>query len=574
MARPSTAVDANLTLIREFVLAKFESVKVFSEYIGSKPETLYQILNGQRNLTATYLKRIAKGLNVEPNALRDDSGKRFIEYIKNALVKQTFKDIAVENVRDLEKLADLAVRFGVLEENAQDVVSEETLTTLDWRNPDLYAFETENAMRITNSTAEEICVSGPTRCAKTTRILEYIIYLHFLIPGFQSRIVRSKYADLDGTIRKTLKELLKYDLSDPLSPIKVRGGPYDFHTLLINEGEMKLGGMDRPGKILGGGIDLVFYNQAEQSLEEEYQTLITRASGAEGNWFWEDTGLPRVLLISDANAGRTDHHLYLRKDDSDLEWIEFGFEDNPLYYRDNVQTAVGADVINRLNKGLTGLFHDRYFKAIWKSPEGAVFDVPSESVLKEFPDLSDCTFYRGMDFGMDHPTICLWVAHHNHTGDVFAFREWRKTHTNIIEAGHEINQYTEEDIIETVIDHDENRQQTLENECNISSVFAKKGPGSVMAGVHAIQYRLQRVKEKKDGGLYIYEDLVCNSDPNPAREGKPNSLLKELESMIFDAKRDAPVKENDDAFDALKYILSYIDAGTQWPLDDFGTIKL
>ena len=48
-----------------------------------------------------------------------------------------------------------------------------------WRSPDLHAYASDNCKAVTDYKGHELVVSGPTRCSKTLRILEYIFYLHF-----------------------------------------------------------------------------------------------------------------------------------------------------------------------------------------------------------------------------------------------------------------------------------------------------------------------------------------------------------------------------------------------------------
>ncbi len=423
-----------------------------------------------------------------------------------------------------------------------------------WRSPDLHAYSSENAKAVINYKGHELVVSGPTRVSKTLRILEYIVYLHFTYPGFKSLVVRSDAVDLTSTIRASLKELLRYDLDDPLSPIKVRGGFDDFHTLKINGGEMVLGGMNRPGRVMGTKYDLVFYSQIEHSDEEQYQKLKTRVSGDAGNWI--EDGKRRYLFIGDANPDRSDHYLLERKRQGKLDWIDFGFEDNPLYFRNGNRTPEWS-IVDELDQGLVGIWHDRYFKGLWRSPEGAVFTIEPENIVYEIPDLSECIIDRACDWGQTHPSICLWIAEHKQTGDITVYREWRKTHSDIDEMGEQMVGYTADEKIDaTIIDHDENRQKLLKKHHNINAKFAYKSAGSIMDGIFLMQAALRRAVEGKPGGLYFYDNLLCNKDPNP--DIVPNlNLIKEMEGLEFDKNKDKPVDERDDAVDALRYRFLY-----------------
>ena len=83
--------------------------------------------------------------------------------------------------------------------------------------------------------------------------------------------------------------------------------------------------------------------------------------------------------------------------------------------------------------------------------------------------------------------------------------------------------------------------------------MAPKGPNSIMDGLFMIQAALRKTVEGKEGGLYLVEDAVCNTDPNPEVKDKPNSLIAEMKKLVYDENRDRPVNEGDDAVDSLRY---------------------
>ena len=451
--------------------------------------------------------------------------------------------------------AKLALDIGIAQGIAEEEIEREKMCFLDFRNPDMFGFETDTAMEIKNSKSSAIVVSGPTRCGKTNLILEMILDLCFEHDGFQAIIVRAHTTDLPP-IRQSLREMVKFRFDDKLSPIKLRGGYHDFNTLLFpNDSRLKLGGMNRPNKILGEQFNLVFYNQAEQSTNEEWEHIETRVAGTATNWTEE--GKDRKLFIADVNPAGKNHHLLKRKDAGLLEWFEFGFDDNPLFARRGIRTEKGHEVVDHLDKVLTGIWHDRYFKGLWVSPEGAVFNVPEASIIDKVPEGLDLQIYRSMDFGMDHPSICLWIGEDS-SGNTFVYREWRRTHTDIIQMGREVNLHTGNEMVkDTIIDHDENRQKLLKKECGISSKMARKGPGSIMDGIFLVQSAFKNAELGLDGGLYIVKDLVCNTDPNPDIAGKPSSLIEELETLEFDGNKDRPIDKGDDAVDALRYHYLY-----------------
>ena len=154
-----------------------------------------------------------------------------------------------------EHLLKIAEKLNALPITDKDEDEDENdIGITDWRNPDLFAFRSENCRAVAGYKGTELVVSGPTRCSKTLRILEFLFATMFAYRGLRVLICRSKEVDLRDTIKVDIRDdLLKFDLDDPLSPIKAIGGR-NFTHLEINGGRMTFGGMDRPGKILGNEI--------------------------------------------------------------------------------------------------------------------------------------------------------------------------------------------------------------------------------------------------------------------------------------------------------------------------------
>ena len=130
---------------------------------------------------------------------------------------------------------------------------------------------------IMRSTAPEICAEGPARTSKTITNLEKWAGLHAKYKGLRSCIVRTNSVDLTDTVRFDLTNtIFRYQLDDPRSQIRQQGGLTQFHHLYLNEGECRVGGMNRPGAILGGEYDLVLLCELSQFTFQQYMLLKTR----------------------------------------------------------------------------------------------------------------------------------------------------------------------------------------------------------------------------------------------------------------------------------------------------------
>ena len=423
-------------------------------------------------------------------------------------------------------------------------------------SPKLYNSDTEAYIDVMSSTEPEICAEGPARCGKTIINLRKLFATHAKVKGLRSCIVRTDSVDLTDTIKYDIREtMLRYQLDDPRSQIKQQGGMTRFDHLYMNGGECRLGGMNRPGAILGGQYDLVFLSELSQFSIEQYQMLKTRCSGSAGNWL-DSEGNIRFQMLADTNPDVPGHWMYQREEDGLIRFIEFDFKDNSYFYRNDRWSKVGKATVEELDRGLVGMWHDRYFKGLRVSPAGAVFTITKANIIKrsQMPPLDECDVYRAMDFGMStgHPNICLWIAVQQGTKNRYVYREWRSTTTDIEDMAAAVNIANADDRIkQSIIEVDPNRQSILHKN-NIRTVMARKGDGSVMDSVFLTQAALRKAQLGEDGGLYIVEDLVCNTDPNPDVD-KDMNLIKELRNIVYDEDKGKPVKKNDDAIDAYRY---------------------
>lgn len=549
MAR--TEYEVSPALIKKYRNIAGLTMKEAAEKIKTSDGAIDNWESGRQNPNATSLVKLANAYGCQV----DDFYPPFSSDIHDLAEKNLQIYLSTKKLNDRQ--AEISYRIFARGRDKADHVETE-IPVWAWRNPNLYGFESQNCLDVKNYTGEKLVVAGPTRCGKTLAILEDLFFKCFTIPGLRVLVVRSKQVDLSETIRPSItRDLLRFSFDDPMSPIEALGGKRFTNLYFPNSSEMVFIGADRESKLLGSAWDIVFYSQVEQSTEEEIQTLFTRVAGTAGALKDAD-GNPTSLLICDANPDREDNHIYQMKLNGEIDWIDFGFEDNPLYFRDGKRSKEYS-IVDRMDRNLTGIFHDRYFKGLWKSPEGAVFIVDDKNIVDTMPDLTECDIYRGCDWGQTHPSICIWVAVHKETKDITVYREWRKTHSDIDEMGDQMKMLSEgETIHNTIIDWDENRQKLLMKNANIPSVFAPKGSGSVLDGIFIIQAALRRAVEDKPGGLYLYDKMLCNTDPHPDSQEYPKNGIAEMRGLVFDENKDAPVNKGDDFVAALRYVAMYL----------------
>lgn len=428
-----------------------------------------------------------------------------------------------------------------------------------WLSPKIYPATSPACLEILSDHSPAVVAEGPTRTSKTLTNLQKVLHLLFTVPNFRASIVRANAVDLDASVRYDLSRTLsRFSFDDPRCPIRVEGGPTKFHTLHFPlGGECRLGGMNNPTHVLGTEYDMIVISQLDELLEEQFALLSTRCAGTAGNWMRKD-GMPLFQILSDMNPSIPDFWAYEYEKKELMKFVTVGFKDNPYFFRQNRWSKIGYTAVKQLDRGLTGIYHDRYFKGLRVAAAGAVFEIKDCHLIDTLPDMSGYTLYQAMDFGMSDPSVNLWIGWNKQINDTIVFREWRRTNTDILTMGHTINSINDVNyhtIEETVTDNDLNNIALLNRECNIPAVSASsvKGPGSVMRGVHLLQHALANTVLGRPGGLRFYTGLLHDEDPNPDAKGF-RDVIQELKNARYDPeKSDQIIDGADHGIDPLRY---------------------
>ena len=510
-------------------------------------------INGTNIPDSTNLQKLADALGihiskfylVKANDLRVKAAAVVDDYFDDPEYKKDGKARVATNI--------FQIPFDIDEED----IFEPHITT--WRNKEMLPFFSKDCMTVKNHIGKPLVMVGPTRTSKTTLGLETVIGMHFANKGMRSFVCRQDAVDLRDTIRNNIRDLSEYSLDDPLSPISAigRGGARNFNSLEINGGEMVLGGLNRDGRLLGTSFDVIFTSQLEQVSESSFAKMLTRCAGDAGN-LQDENGDNYGLFLADCNPAPDSEHWILKyAEDNRLILLNFGFENNPLYYdRHGNQKKTGETVITQLDESLDGIAHDLYFKGLWADIAGKLFDYEDQiHSIDEPQDMSNYLWYRGIDFGITSPSVCIWIGIHIKNKSVYVHREFRKTKIDTITLGEEINHHNKERVITTVIDNNETEQMHLRRN-NISTEMTKKSPTSVMERVHILQDLLKKSREGQDGGIYFNRALRCNADTNLVRDKKALSVVEEIKKLSADEHE--KILGSDHGFDSLTYILLWL----------------
>lgn len=185
---------------------------------------------------------------------------------------------------------------------------------------------------------------------------------------------------------------------------------------------------------------------------------------------------------------------------------------------------------------------------------------PNIHVTKPFNIPHGWRHFRSIDFGFNHPTVCLWCAR-DLEGSWYVYHEYVGTNTSVddhIESIKEIPwDYDDERYVTTYGDQAAAQTRAEFSKRGLPTASSKK---DVMAGIESVK-RYLKVRTNGKPKLYIFEHC--------------KTLIKQMRTYRYYkstnrginplAPQDKPVKKDDDAVDALRYLIHSEDAAITKP---------
>lgn len=240
------------------------------------------------------------------------------------------------------------------------------------------------------------------------------------------------------------------------------------------------------------------------------------------------------MFISTPKGYNHFHELYLMENEhSDWKSFKFTSYDNP---------HIPAEEIDAAKDELTPDSFAQEYMADFRKMEGIVYkEFMRERHVYNTATINAVETLAGLDFGYNHPAACLTVKV-DHDGVYWVtdeYYETGKTHAQIAEyvAANEFNKVYPDPAAPEAIKELTDR--------GVNCIDVVKGADSVKNGI-------QKVRDLfKQGRIKIHKDCV--------------NLIWELETYHYDPNlkdKDKPVKEQDDAVDALRYLVMTHVPGT------------
>lgn len=239
-----------------------------------------------------------------------------------------------------------------------------------------------------------------------------------------------------------------------------------------------------------------------------------------------------------------------------VEWIDKAKEKNilHLHFTMDDNPSLDEETKERYRKMFVGVFFQRFILGLWVVAEGIIyhnFSREKHCITKEDVPSSFDYYYVTSDYGITNPQVFLlcgikfiknkphvWILKEYYNKGINKKDKKQKLKTDIVFLKDYYKFIGNLEIKRTIIDPSATSLINLFKENNIK---VKEADNSVIDGINLVLSFLEQNR------IHIVEELCPE-------------LIKEFESYIWDMKaqergEDKPVKLNDHALDALRYLL-------------------
>jgi hypothetical protein len=432
----------------------------------------------------------------------------------------------------------------------------------------------------------EVVLDGPAGTGKSLACLFRLHLAALRHPGIRCLIARKTAVSLGSTTLVTFESKVA---AEALAHGTVRwfgGSPREAASYRYsNKSRIVVGGLDKPEKVLSSEYDLIFVDEATELTVTDWETLSTRLRNGV---------LPWQQQLAACNPAMRTHWLNQRANTGTTRRLVSRHKDNPRYVNDDgTPTAEGLDYFAKLD-ALTGVRRLRLRDGIWASAEGIIYEGWDEAVhlIDPFPIPDSWPRWWSVDFGFTHVLVLQWWAE-DPDGRLYLYREIyhsrrlvedhaRDALLAVTEPVPDVEQLPDEDALKAIeqgrrrwtepepeaiiCDHDAEDRATLERHLGMSTEPAIK---TVSDGIQAVQGRMRPAGDGKPR-LFIMRGCTLRRDPVQDEAKKPCSTAEEIPGYVWAVKpgaggelKEAPLKEDDDGCDAMRYVVAERDLGAR-----------
>lgn len=376
------------------------------------------------------------------------------------------------------------------------------------------------------STDPEVLAVGPAGTGKTLAAVWKMHDIARGVPGVRILMARKVLEDLKTGALATYTNHVKPELDGVVTFGGNRFYPGEFRY--PNGSVIHVVGMDKPGKVMSSEYDIIFVNEATEVTESIWQALKTRLRNGV---------LAYQQIMADCNPSGPRHWLNVRCSNGHTRRIVTTHKDNPAYWDEDRQewTEMGRSYVLQTLGSLTGVDRKRLFEGTWAAAEGLVYSEFGPDHIREMDTSTWKRVVLGQDVGSTNPTVIL-VGHQRGDGYLHISNE-------LYRRG-----MSSSDITSAAIDywHTYNPDKLMIDPSAKGYITDLEREGiTVEPADNDILIGIQRVHAQFQTGFSI-DPSCANTIAEFGEYGYPSNPKVET---------DKPIKDNDHAMDALRYLV-------------------
>lgn len=351
----------------------------------------------------------------------------------------------------------------------------------------------------------------------------------------------------------------------------------------VYEGKSRiiLGSLDNARNELGAEYDFVYVNQPEQSEQEDWEFVGSRADGRHDK-------APFPQIHGDPNPEGPSH--WIKQGGYELEageqrtegtkWriIKSTYHDNPIIWDVNAPgvcewsgmpgafTKEGEKQVQRRLESMSPVMQRRLIFSEWAAFDGLVFDqvwdrhrhvIRTKELYDKYPNWQEWDSYWAIDFGMDEPFVWMEFKKHPEQDLYINTKYICMSQRTIVDHAKQIRDLTvgQKPPVLVVADRNPESILFLQQHLGYNVVSAKKGAGSRKTKINVLTDML------KNDQILFYEDALVEEDPRLKEKRLPIGFGAEAEQLQWKEGKDEPKDGNDHCIDAAGYLFTHIKAG-------------
>lgn len=417
--------------------------------------------------------------------------------------------------------------------------------------------------------ADMVLFDGAIRSGKSQACCRQLVAWAFTFPG-QYLVGRKTYRELEDTTKKVMLE--GEGGCPPAIPRELiaEESKSDNQVRLLNNSLIMFRSLEEPAetaseKIRNLTLAGAFVDQIEELDDDGYEDMLETLLGR-----LSSPGGPNKLLAA-SNPGPETHWLYrLAVDpltrDEDVRYVHATLFDNDTLSPDYVRRMRKREKTNRpwfdqFVLGQWGAFGGKRFGSVWDR---------RHHVLPAFPVPDWWEWTEAIDYGWSHPLCVLWHAKApcGHEYVVYEHYEAERTVSHHVERIKEVRKMLKCSPEETWLDPSawapRGEYESPAFEFEERGIECGKAQNDRLGGWNAIEEALSRqVRHRRDDDDTAYgradspQVQCCPGGPGPQLRifSRCTNLVRELPSLRIKEGSDDVEKKNDDAPDALRYLL-------------------